>query len=108
MKVFSLTKPLGQPLVPCPVWLTYLRYNSTSQTSENMRNGPRSTENEWQLQEAKARFSEVFTLARSRGPQRVTRHGKEAVVILTAEEFERLMGRSRQPGSLVEFLSASP
>jgi antitoxin Phd len=73
-----------------------------------MPQSQRSTENEWQLQEAKARFSEVFTLARSRGPQRVTRHGKEAVVILPAEEFERLTDRSRQSGSLVEFFSASP
>ena len=44
----------------------------------------------WQLQAAKARFSEVFRLARSSGPQWVTRHEKEAVVVLAAEEFRRL------------------
>ena len=44
----------------------------------------------WQLQTAKARFSEVFRLARSKGPQWITRQGKEAVVVLPAEEFERL------------------
>ena len=62
---------------------------------------------EWQLQDAKAQFSEVFRLARSRGPQRITRHGKEAVVVIQAEEFERLSGRKRQ-GSLVKFFAESP
>jgi prevent-host-death family protein len=62
---------------------------------------------DWQLQDAKARFSEVFQLARSRGPQRVTRHGKEAVMVVPAEEFERLSGRSRQ-GGLIEFFAKSP
>jgi antitoxin Phd len=63
---------------------------------------------QWQLQTAKAQFSEVFRRARSEGPQLVTRQGKEAVVILPAEEFERLSMRSRQPQSLVEFFADSP
>ena len=63
---------------------------------------------EWQLQTAKARFSEVFRRARADGPQRVTRLGKEAVVIVGAEEFSRLSRRSRQPESLVDFLAQSP
>ena len=62
----------------------------------------------WQLQTAKARFSEVFRRARSEGPQWVTRQGKEAVVILPAEEFERLRGRTKQPRSLVKFFAESP
>jgi prevent-host-death family protein len=62
----------------------------------------------WQLQTAKAQFSEVFRRARSEGPQWVTRQNKEAVVILPAEEFERLLGRARQPASLVRFLAESP
>jgi antitoxin Phd len=62
----------------------------------------------WQLQTAKARFSEVFRRARSEGPQYVTRQGKEAVVIVPAEEFERLMARTRQPSSLVRFFAESP
>jgi len=64
-------------------------------------------QNEWQLQEAKARFSEVFRRARSRGPQRVTRHGKEAVMVIPAEEYDRFSRRQRQ-GSLVEFFVKSP
>ncbi len=62
----------------------------------------------WQLQTAKAQFSEVFRRARSEGPQYVTRRGKEAVVILPAEEFERLTQRTRQPRSLVTFFAESP
>ena len=62
----------------------------------------------WQLHTAKAQFSEVFRRARSEGPQWVTRQEKEAVVILPAEEFERLSARSRQPLSLVQFFAKSP
>lgn len=62
----------------------------------------------WQLQAAKARFSEVFRRARVEGPQYVTRQGKEAVVILPAEQFEHLTGLARQPRSLAEFFARSP
>ena|SRR5215510_178647 len=62
----------------------------------------------WQLQTAKARFSEVFRKARSEGPQTVTRQGKEAVVIIPAEEFDRLTARSQQPQALSEFFAQSP
>jgi prevent-host-death family protein len=37
----------------------------------------------WQVQTAKARFSEVFRLARTAGPQRITRQGKEGVVMIS-------------------------
>jgi prevent-host-death family protein len=62
----------------------------------------------WQLQTAKARFSEVFRRARSEAPQYVTRQGKDAVVILPAEDFEQLAGRTRKPKSLVAFFAESP
>ena len=62
----------------------------------------------WQLQTAKARFSELFRRARSEGPQFVTRQGKEAVVVLPVEDFERLSARARQPKSLVQFFAESP
>ena len=70
---------------------------------------PRAARKDWQLQEAKARFSEVFRLARECGPQRVTKHGRTAVVVLPAEEYERLSrsGAARQ-GSLVRFFADSP
>ena len=62
----------------------------------------------WQLQTAKAQFSELFRRARSEGPQWVTRQDKEAVVILPAEQFQQLTARSRQPRSLVQFFAQSP
>jgi len=62
----------------------------------------------WQLQMAKARFSEVFRRAREQSPQVVTRQGKEAVVILALEEFERLTARAKQPKSLSRFFAESP
>jgi antitoxin Phd len=66
------------------------------------------TRQTWQLQTAKAKFSELFRRARTEGPQWVTRQDKEAVVVLPAEEFERLQARSRQSRSLVEFFAKSP
>jgi antitoxin Phd len=62
----------------------------------------------WQIQTAKARFSEVFRKARTEGPQRIRRQGKEGVVMVAEEQFERLVSKSRQPKSLVEFLRNSP
>jgi len=62
----------------------------------------------WQLQAAKARFSEVFRLARTEGPQLITRQGKEGVVMMPVEQFEVLAIRSRQPKSLVQFFRESP
>ena len=35
----------------------------------------------WQVQEAKARLSEVIEKARTEGPQTITRHGAERVVV---------------------------
>jgi prevent-host-death family protein len=62
----------------------------------------------WQLQTAKARFSELFRKALAEGPQYVTRQGRDAVVVLPAEDFERLARRARQPGDLVSFFAKSP
>lgn len=60
---------------------------------------------EWQLQEAKARFSEVFELAVHGKPQVVTRRGKDAVVVISRKEYDALL-RPRE--SLVSFLMHSP
>jgi prevent-host-death family protein len=62
----------------------------------------------WQIQSAKARFSEVFRRARAEGPQRITRQGKEGVVMVAEEHYERLVGKSHQPKSLVQFFRQSP
>jgi antitoxin Phd len=45
----------------------------------------------WKLEDAKARFSEVVRLARDEGPQRVSVRGKDAVVVMSIEELERLV-----------------
>jgi prevent-host-death family protein len=74
----------------------------------NLNPKPHAVRKEWQLQEAKARFSEVFRLARESGPQRVTKHGRSAVVVLPAEEFERLSGSKARQGSLAQFFAESP
>jgi prevent-host-death family protein len=62
----------------------------------------------WQLQTAKARFSELFRKTRTEGPQLITRQGKEGVVMMPVEQFEQLAVRSRQPKSLVQFFRESP
>lgn len=61
----------------------------------------------WPLQDAKARFSEVVRRARQDGPQHVTVHGRDEVVIVAAEEFRRLKG-DRSGAALVKALQASP
>ena len=44
----------------------------------------------WQIQEVKARFSEVIAQARSEGPQMITRHGIERAVMLSIEDYRAL------------------
>jgi len=63
--------------------------------------------NRWRLQDAKARFSELVRKAHSDGPQHVTVHGRDAVVVMDAEEFDRLKG-GRTGNQLIEALQASP
>lgn len=58
----------------------------------------------WQLQEAKARFSELVKQAASDGPQEITVHGRAVAIVLSSEEFDRLVGGR----SLVDFLQRSP
>lgn len=62
----------------------------------------------WQLQTAKAKFSEVIRRARAEGPQVVTKQGKDEVVIVGIEEFKLLRERASQPQSLVQFFAESP
>ena len=62
----------------------------------------------WQVQTAKARFSELFRLARTAGPQLITKQGKEGVIMIPVEQFEQLTGRAKQPKSLVQFFRESP
>ena len=62
----------------------------------------------WQLQTAKARFSELFRRARSEGPQLITRRDKEGVVMISDEQYQRLVGKAHQPKNLLQFFRESP
>ncbi|WP_252178487.1 type II toxin-antitoxin system Phd/YefM family antitoxin [Endozoicomonas sp. 4G] len=64
-----------------------------------------SMENQWQLQEAKSKFSHIVDRARQHGPQFVTRHGHKAAVVLSFEDYQRMCAPEN---SLSEFLKASP
>ena len=59
----------------------------------------------WQVQEAKARFSDLLRDAAHSGPQQITVRGRAAAVVLSTEAYERLRGRKP---SLVAFLRKSP
>jgi prevent-host-death family protein len=59
------------------------------------------------LQDAKARFSELVRRVRAEGPQHVTVHGRDEVVVVEAEEFRRLKGDPTGE-SLVAAIQASP
>ncbi len=61
--------------------------------------------NVWQMQEAKNKLSQLVDSAQNDGPQIVTRHGKEAVVILAIEDYRKL---NRPASDLVTFLRSSP
>jgi prevent-host-death family protein len=61
----------------------------------------------WRLQEAKARFSELVRRVRSDGPQHVTVHGRDEVVVISGEEFRRLKG-DLTGTALIAAMQASP
>jgi prevent-host-death family protein len=62
---------------------------------------------QWLLQDAKARFSELVRRVHSEGPQRVTVHGRDEVVVITADEFRRLKG-DLTGEALIEAMRACP
>ncbi|MHB1646173.1 MAG: type II toxin-antitoxin system Phd/YefM family antitoxin [bacterium] len=59
----------------------------------------------WQLQEAKNRFSNLVEIAKNEGPQLITKNGKDAAVILSADEYKKLI---KPKINLVEFIQQSP
>jgi prevent-host-death family protein len=61
----------------------------------------------WLLQDAKARFSELVRRVHREGPQHVTVHGHEEVVVVAAEEFRRLKGELTGE-ALIDAMQASP
>src|SRR5215470_8791608 len=61
----------------------------------------------WLLQDAKARFSELVRRVRTEGPQHVTVHGRDEVVVIASEEFRRLKGDPTGQ-ALIAAMQASP
>lgn len=59
----------------------------------------------WQIQEAKQRFSEMVRRALREGPQVVTRHGEDVVVVIAADRYRQLTGEAPD---FKQFLSAAP
>lgn len=70
-----------------------------------MVNSKRKIRSGWTVAEAKAKFSELVEKAQMAGPQLITKNGRKAAVIVSAEEWER---KSRRSGTLADFFAASP
>jgi prevent-host-death family protein len=81
--------------------------NSKSSPAEPRRRRRNPKSGQWLLQDAKARFSELVRRVRSEGPQHVTVHGRDEVVVISAEEFRRLKG-DLTGESLIAAMGASP
>ena len=60
---------------------------------------------DWQLQEAKARLSELVKSAQQKGPQQITVHGKPAAVVLSCTDYEHL---TREKPPFLVFMQQSP
>lgn len=60
---------------------------------------------DWQLQEAKARLSELLKSAQRSGPQQITVRGKPAAVVLSRSDYDRLTAAKPR---FVEFIRRSP
>jgi len=63
------------------------------------------TKNSWPLAQAKARLSEVIERALADGPQTITRHGHDAVVVVAKDQWD---SKTKRKGTLAEFFAASP
>lgn len=93
-------------------WVILVRMTRISKSKLSTPKGgkarpPKRRSGYWLLQDAKARFSELVRKVRSEGPQHVTVHGRDEVVVIAAEEFRRL--KSSVTGqALVEAMQASP
>jgi|SRR6516165_3036900 len=87
--------------------MTRIVKSSKTKTTKTRRRARVVKSGRWLLQDAKARFSELVRLVHSDGPQHVTVHGRDEVVIITADEFRRLKG-DLTGKVLVAAMQASP
>src|SRR5438094_5223129 len=85
------------------------RFNKPTSSAAKSRK-PRASKRRagyWILQDAKARFSELVRRVKSEGPQHVTVHGRDEVVVVSVEEFRKLKG-SATGQALVKIFQTSP
>ena len=83
--------------------MTRITRRPKSTTPKALRLGP----GHWLLQDAKARFSELVRKVRSEGPQHVTVHGRDEVVVIAVEDLRRLKGE-RTGAALIKAIQSSP
>jgi prevent-host-death family protein len=75
--------------------------------SKAQRPSKPASHSHWLLQDAKARLSELVRRVHSEGPQHVSVHGRDAVVVISVHEYEALRGE-RTGQALVDALQACP
>ena len=89
------------------ILVTVTRKRIEMKMKKSTKSGHSRPGNRWRLQDAKARLSEVVRQAQQRGPQRVTLHGRDAVVVVRADDFDR-MRRPTSGRDIVAALAMSP
>ena len=60
----------------------------------------------WKMETAKARLSELLREARENGPQRITVRGKDAAILMSVQDYDRLM-RSQHTDNWVDRFRAA-
>jgi len=61
--------------------------------------------NTWQLQEAKAKFSEVINEAIQHGPQIITKHGVETALLISVDDYKKV---NKKDLKISQFFQNSP
>ena len=89
----------------CHVFSGVMTQNDYYDYNEFVLLGGAMSTHVWTVAEAKAKFSEVLEKAQREGPQKITRHGRTAAMVVAAEEWNR---KSSRKGDLAEFFAASP
>jgi prevent-host-death family protein len=100
----------GQAEICSPLRLTFrrvLKRVAAHAILVSMTSTKKNLTGRWPLQDAKAHFSELVRRVRSDGPQLVTVHGRDEVVVVAVEEFRRLKG-DRTGAALIAALQESP
>jgi prevent-host-death family protein len=87
--------------------MTRIAKSSKTKSPRPRRRSRDTKSGQWLLQDAKARFSELVRRVHSEGPQHVTVHGRDEVVIISADEFRRLKG-DLTGEALIAAMQASP